>query len=290
LTNKYFEGKVPSADSLDLKGALAPIETLAIRLGQEIEAFNFKAAAQTVMDISSWGNTYLQDASPWTIFKTEPDSPKIAESMLVSLQVVALLGAVTKPFLPWSSDKIQKLLNLPPLADGDLKEILERLQNGEALIEAGGQIGQPELLFAKIRDKKDTSRLELIDAQKAKVLEILEAEKASKRAPLKDENDFSKLDIRTGTIIEASKMKKADKLLILKVDLGFEERTVVSGIAKFFDPEKIVGQQVLVLANLAPRKLRGVESQGMILMAENEKGELGFVNPKEGFGNGFGVS
>ncbi len=293
LTNKYFEGKVPSADSLDLKEALAPIETLAIRLGQEIEAFNFKAAAQTVMDISSWGNTYLQDASPWTIYKTEHDSPKIAESMLVSLQVVALLGAVTKPFLPWTSDKIQKLLDLPPLADGDLKEILNRLQLGEALIEAGGQIGEPELLFAKIKDKKDTSRLELIEAQKAKVLEVLETEKASKRAPLKDEitfDDFTKLDIRTGTIIEASKMEKADKLLILKVDLGFEERTVVSGIAKFFDPEKIVGQQVLVLANLTPRKLRGVESQGMILMAENEKGELAFVNPKEGFGNGFGVS
>ena len=293
LTNKYFDGTVPSADSLDLKEALAPIETLAIRLGQEIEAFNFKAAAQTVMDISSWGNTYLQDASPWTIYKTEPDNPKIAESMFISLQVVALLGVVTKPFLPWTSDKIQNLLDLPPLADGDFKEILNRLQNGEALVEAGDKIGKPELLFAKIKDKKDTSRLELIEAQKAKVLEILEAEKATKRNPLKEEitfDDFTKLDIRTGTIIEASKMEKANKLLILKVDLGFEERTVVSGIAKFFDPENIVGQQVLVLANLAPRKLRGVESQGMILMAENEKGELAFVNSKEGFGNGFGVS
>jgi len=300
LTNKYFEGKVPSVD-VDLKEVLAEVEVLTQRLCQEIESFQFKPAINTLMEISSWGNTYLQDASPWTIYKTEPESKKIKEAMLVSLQIVALLGVLTKPFLPFSSDKIQKLLNLPEIQNGDLVEILERLQNGEAILEAGSQIGEPALLFAKINDRKDSSRLEIVNAQKAKLAAALEAKKASERAPLKDEitfEDFTKLDIRTGTIIEAEKMKKADKLLKIKVDLGFEERTVVSGIAKFFKPEDIIGQQVLLLANLAPRKMRGVESQGMILMAENEKGELTFVSAdknkdekiEEEWGNGFQVS
>ena len=300
LTNKYFEGKVPSVD-VDLKEVLAEVEVLTQRLCQEIESFQFKPAINTLMEISSWGNTYLQDASPWTIYKTEPESKKIKEAMLVSLQIVALLGVLTKPFLPFSSDKIQKLLNLPEIQNGDLVEILERLQNGEAILEAGSQIGEPALLFAKINDRKDSSRLEIVNAQKAKLAAALEAKKASERAPLKDKitfEDFTKLDIRTGTIIEAEKMKKADKLLKIKVDLGFEERTVVSGIAKFFKPEDIIGQQVLLLANLAPRKMRGVESQGMILMAENEKGELTFVSAdknkdekiEEEWGNGFQVS
>jgi methionyl-tRNA synthetase len=304
LTNKYFEGKVPSVD-VDLKEVLAEVEVLTQRLCQEIESFQFKPAINTLMEISSWGNTYLQDASPWTIYKTEPESKKIKEAMLVSLQIVALLGVLTKPFLPFSSDKIQKLLNLPEIQNGDLVEILERLQNGEAILEAGSQIGEPALLFAKINDRKDSSRLEIVNAQKAKLAAALEAKKASERAPLKDEitfEDFTKLDIRTGTIIEAEKMKKADKLLKIKVDLGFEERTVVSGIAKFFKPEDIIGQQVLLLANLAPRKMRGVESQGMILMAENEQGELTFVSADKNkgkdkdekivteWGNGFQVS
>jgi methionyl-tRNA synthetase len=304
LTNKYFEGKVPTVD-VDLKEVLAEVENMTQRLCQEIENFQFKPAISTLMEISSWGNTYLQDASPWTIYKTEPESKKIKEAMLVSLQIVALLGVLTKPFLPFSSDKIQKLLNLPEIQNGDLVEILERLQNGEAILEAGSQIGEPALLFAKINDRKDSSRLEIVNAQKAKLAAALEAKKASERAPLKDEitfEDFTKLDIRTGTIIEAEKMKKADKLLKIKVDLGFEERTVVSGIAKFFKPEDIIGQQVLLLANLAPRKMRGVESQGMILMAENEQGELTFVSADKNkgkdkdekivteWGNGFQVS
>jgi len=292
LTNKYFEGKVPEV-KVDLKNALAEVEVLANRLCTEIENYQFKPAIQTFMEISSWGNGYLQDAAPWTIFKTEPESEKIKESMLVSLQVVALLGILSKPFLPFSSDKIQNLLNLVEVQNGDLVEILDRLQKGESLLEEGHQIGTPTLLFAKINDKKDTSRLDLVNSQKAKLVAILEAEKATERAPVKDEitfDDFTKLDIRTGTIIEAEKIKKADKLLKIKVDLGFEERTVVSGIAKFYQPEDIIGQQVLLLANLAPRKMRGVESQGMILMAENEKGELSFVSPKEGWGNGFAVA
>ena len=288
LTNKYFEGKVPSVD-VDLKESLAEVETLTTRLCQEIENYQFKPAISTLMEISSWGNTYLQDASPWTIFKTEPESQKIKECMLVSLQVVALLGVLSQPFLPFSSDKIQAILNLPPVQNGDLKEVLERLQKGESLLEAGNQIGQPTLLFAKIHDRKDSTRLDIINAQKAKTLAILEAEKANQRAPIKDEitfDDFTRLDIRTATIIEAEKIKKTDKLLKITVDVGFEKRTVVSGIAKFYQPEDIIGQQVLLLVNLAPRKMRGVESQGMILMTENEKGELSFVSPKEGWGNG----
>ena len=292
LTNKYYEGNVPSVD-VDLKEVLAPVEVLVNRLCEEIENFQFKPAIATLMEISSWGNGYLQDASPWKLYKAEPESEQIKETMLVSLQIVALLGVLTKPFLPFSSDKIQGILDLPTIQNGDLKEILERLQNGESILEAGSKIGEPQLLFAKINDKKDTTRLDIVNAQKEKLVAILAEKKASERKPVKPEvtfEDFTKLDIRTGVIIAAEKMKKADKLLQIKVDLGFEQRTVVSGIAKFFKPEEIIGQQVLVLANLAPRKMRGVESQGMILMAENEKGELSFVQAGEAWGNGFGVS
>ncbi|MEL6926900.1 MAG: methionine--tRNA ligase subunit beta, partial [Bacteroidota bacterium] len=259
------------------------------RLQNEIESFNFRAAAVTLMELSSFGNTYLQDVSPWKLWKEDPDSAEVKECLFTCVQIVALLSAFAKPFLPFTSDKIQRLLNAPTLENGDLKTIVEKLENGTPLLPQGHKIGEPELLFAKINDRKDSSRKELIEAQKAKLQAVLDEEKKSQREPVKSEivyDDFSKIDIRTGTIVEAEKVKKADRLLKLKVDLGFEERTIVSGIAEHFDPAKIVGEQVLVVANLAPRKLRGIESQGMILTAENEDGKLELVQPKAAFGNG----
>jgi methionyl-tRNA synthetase len=273
-------------------GVLAPALEITTRLQNNIKAFSFRAAAQDLMELSSFGNTYLQDISPWQIWKTDNESEEVKKCMLICLQIVALISAFAKPFLPFSSDKIQQLLKLDVFKNGDLRTILDKLQNGELLVPAGHQIGEPELLFAKINDRKDNSRLALIEKQKAKLEAVLAEEKASQREPLKKEivyDDFSKLDIRTGTILEAEKVKKADRLLKLKVDLGFEERTIVSGIAEHFDPKKIVGQQVLVVANLAPRKLRGIESQGMILTAENEEGKLSLVQPQEPFGNGHTV-
>jgi methionyl-tRNA synthetase len=291
LSNKYFDGTVPEVD-IDLKEKLAEVRTLAERLTQELETFSFKAAVQTAMELSTYGNTYLQEVSPWKIFKAEPDSPVIKECLFICLQIVALLSVFVEPFIPFSAPKIRRLLGLPEAERGDWAKLLEHLSEGSAILPSGHKIGEPELLFAKIHDRKDHSRLEIVNRQKAKLEAILEAEKADEREPIKDTiqfDDFVKIDLRTGTITAAEKVKKADKLLKLSVDLGLEQRTVVSGIAKFYKPEDVVGQQVVLVANLAPRKLRGIESQGMILMAENEKGELVFVSPEDGFGNGFVV-
>ncbi len=292
LTNKYYDGKIPAYTG-DFGVAIAPVTALVEQLVQHLWSYKFKEAIQTLMEISSYGNTHLQDVSPWKLWKTEPENPVIHNCMRLGLEIVQVLSVLAKPFIPATSDKMRGLLNLPLAENGAWAQLLDTLKVGKTGLEDGHVIGAPSLLFAKIHDRKDKSRLELIEAEKAKLAAIIEAEKANERAPLKDEiqfDDFSKLDIRTGTITSAEKVKKADKLLKLTVDLGFETRTVVSGIAKHFSTEEVIGQQVLLLANLAPRKLRGVESQGMILMAEDEKGNLVFVQPKDAIGNGLGVS
>ncbi|MCF8245043.1 MAG: methionine--tRNA ligase [Saprospiraceae bacterium] len=303
LTNSYYGGVLP----LPPKGEPYPsipseIVNLVASMSADIEAYNLKAAASTLVEIASWGNQYLQDTAPWAIRKTDPDSPVIAECISTSLQLVNLLAVLCEPFIPFTSVKIRRLLNLPPVQNGDLEEVIAKLKNGEALLPAGHQIGQPEILFAKINDRNDKSRLEIIERQKAKLEVILANETATQPIthhqspvtfpPMKEEiqyDDFAKMDIRTATITAAERIPKADKLLKLTVDLGFEQRTVVSGIAEQFTPEEVIGQRVLLLANLAPRKLRGVESQGMILMAENADGKLSFVQAGEAFGPGLGV-
>ncbi len=288
LTTKYYEGKLPVATKLHLE----PVQKLAEQLETALEAFNFKVAIQLVNEISSYGNTYLQDVSPWKIWKENPDSAEVKDCLATCLEIVGLLSVFVASFLPFSAAKIRRFINLPALENGDWEKAHTNLKNGISIYPADHVINEPELLFAKINDRKDTSRLDLINAQKAKLDAILEAEKANDREAVKPEitfDDFSKMDMRTGTITAAEKVKKADKLLKLTVDIGTEKRTVVSGIAKYYDPEKIIGQQVLILVNLAPRKLRGIESQGMILMAEDEKGTLCFVSPEKGWGNGFGV-
>ena len=292
LTNKYYDGQVPDIQ-LDLSEKLAKIQTLISNLTESIQGYNFKTAIQSLMEISSWGNTYLQDVSPWKIFKAEPDSEVIKECMFVSLQIVGLLSVLSEPFIPFTAPKLRRLLNLKESQNGELQSILDNLKSGKPIIASGHKIGEPEILFAKIHDRKDKSRLEIIDRQKAKLEAILEKEKANERPALKAEiqfDDFTKLDIRTARILEAEKMKKADKLLVLKVDVGFETRTVVSGLAKHFKPEDIIGKKVLLLANLAPRKLRGVESQGMILTAEDGEGNLTFVNAEGEVGEGYTIA
>ncbi len=291
LTNKYFEGVVPEVD-LDLSHALAPVRELTRQLTGELDAFNFRNAVHLLMEISSWGNTYLQDQAPWTLYKEHPDSEAVRECMYVSLQVVALLSVLVEPFIPFTSPKMREVLGLLPVREGYLLETIHRLERGEALIGSSHKIGEPVLLFAKINDRKDHSRLEIVDRQRRKLQAILEQEKGPPRPPLKPEiefDDFSQIDLRTGTIIAAEKVKKADKLLKLTIDLEREQRTVVSGIAGHYRPEDIIGQQVVLVANLKSRKLRGIESQGMILMAEDAEGKLTFVAPSTPWGNGFAV-
>lgn len=292
LTNKYFDGKVPEVD-INLNDKLSEVKQLVSNLTNSIEAYQFKPAIQTLMELSSWGNTYLQDVSPWKIFKSDPESPIIKECMFIGVQIVGILSILSEPFIPFTAPKLRKLLNLSPTENGSLKAMMDKLEEGKPIVESGHQVGEPTILFAKIHDRKDQTRLEIIERQKAKLEGILEAEKANERPALKPEiqyDDFSKLDIRTARIIEAEKMKKADKLLKLKVDVGFETRTVVSGLAKHFKPEEIIGKKVLLLANLAPRKLRGVESQGMILTAEDGEGNLTFVNAEGEVGEGFTIA
>ncbi len=292
LTNKYYEGVVPEAVENEAAATdLARVREIVNKLGEEIEKFNFRNAIQKLMELSSVGNTYLQDQSPWAIWKNEPDSQQVKNCLHNCIQIVAILSVIGEPFIPFSANKIRNLLGLENIKNGDLAALLDLFKDGKSVVPAGHKIGAPELLFAKINDRKDHSRLELIERQKEQLAAILEAE-IPKHEPIKETatfDDFTKMDIRTGTILAAEKMKKADKLLQLKVDLGFEQRTIVSGIAKYYKPEEIIGQEVLVLANLAPRKLRGVASEGMILMAENADGELSFVKPTEGFGNGLVV-
>ncbi len=288
LTNKYYGGEVPEVQ-VDLKEKLSEIRNLLDNYANSIETFSFKQAASTLMEISSWGNIYLQEVSPWKIWKTDPESNVVKECMFINLQIVGLLSVLCEPFVPFSAPKIRGLLNLATLQNGDLKTISDKLNSGQPVFQSGHKIGKPEILFAKIHDRKDKSRLEIIERQKAKLEAVLAAEKAKERPALKAEiqyEDFAKLDIRTAVILEAEKMKKADKLLKLKVDVGFETRTVVSGLAQHFKPEDIIGKKVLLLANLAPRKLRGVESQGMILTAEDGEGNLYFVNAEGEVGSG----
>jgi methionyl-tRNA synthetase len=307
LTNTYFEGIAPTSSTASIP---ANVVEMVNSLTSDIEQFNLKSAASSLVEIATWGNQYLQDTAPWAIRKTTPDAPVISECINSSLQLVNLLAVLCEPFIPFTSLKIRQLLNLPKVEIGELEATIVKLQNGEALLPEGHKVGQPEILFAKINDRNDKSRLEIIERQKSKLEAILAKEAAmtteqppiiphpsslipeSSLIPLKPEityDDFAKMDIRTATITAAERIPKADKLLKLSVDLGFEQRTVVSGIAEHFTPEEVIGQRVLLLANLAPRKLRGVDSQGMILMAENAEGKLSFVQAGEAFGPGLGV-
>lgn len=299
LTNKYYDGRVPDFDPNNAiidSGNQADTsfhdsELLAIHdqlqdLSAHIRSFDFRGALTILLGISSRGNQLLQFNEPWKTIKTDPEVVKVV--MNTAIQVVAALSVACRPFLPFASDKICALLNLTPLIDkGEFVAILNTLAEGNPIVPVGHEIGKPNHLFTRVEDSLIDTQLEKLNATAAAA-----AATTVNYEPVKETisyEDFSKLDIRTGTIVTAEKVKKTKKLLKLEVDMGLEQRTVVSGIAEYYEPEKIIGQQVLLLANLAPRKLRGIESQGMILMAEDDKGALTFVSPQGAFGGGFTV-
>lgn len=300
LTNKYYEGQTPDFDEdLDITGfndedeiSYHDSEMLALfdkvdEMCSHLRKFEFRSALNAFMEISSQGNQLLQFNQPWKTIKEEPDKVKVLMNLMV--QYVYTLGICCRPFLPFTSDRIMDLLQLPHLKEnGELLELCNTLAEGECPIQAGHKISEPKHLFSKFED-------DLIQKQLDKLLTTKEsnAADASVNGKLKDTisyEDFRKMDLRAATIIEASKVKKADKLLQLTLDMGFEKRTVVSGIAKDFKPEDIIGRKVTVLANLAPRKIRGVESKGMILMAENSNGALKFVELADDTENGASIS
>ncbi|MBA3986258.1 MAG: methionine--tRNA ligase subunit beta, partial [Flavobacteriales bacterium] len=228
------------------------------------------------------------DEEPWKTIKTDEERTKTV--MYVALQIAAGLAVLSEPFIPFTSKKLKKMLKLnPSLGWNDISSIVAPSPaSGQMPIGSGGllltqhQIGEAELLFSKIEDEQIQKQLDKLEATKASNKTEKSTSEKPKLMPQKETinfDDFTKLDMRVGTIIEAEKMPKADKLLVLKVDTGLDVRTVVSGIAESFTPEEVIGKQVTILINLAPRALRGVESQGMILMTENAEGKLVFLNP-----------
>lgn len=279
LTQKYYKGEVPTLGELteydkqileELKGCKAKIE-------KSLDLFRIREALFEAMNIARLGNKYLADSEPWALQKTEPE--RVKTIMNISIQITANCVIALEPFLPFSTKKLSGFLNIEALNWSDL---------GSAdLIKSGHTINKPQLLFEKIED-------EMVEAQVQKLLDTREANAASEvkleaAKPNITFDDFVKMDVRTATILEAERIPKTDKLMKLKVDTGIDQRTVVSGIAEFFKAEELSGKNVLILANLAPRKIRGIESQGMILLAEDDKGKLEFVKPENAMKAGFVV-
>ena len=287
LTQKYYEGVIPAAgefNDIDTE-TLRQITELTEKIEQSLERYRFREAQQELMNMARLGNKYLADEEPWKLIKTDPERVKTV--MYVALQIATALAVASEPFLPFTSEKLKRMLQLGAITWENLKT------NATELLKAGHLIGTAELLFEKIEDAAIEKQLQRLENTKLANQQEAQANTEITVAPQKElisYDDFAKMDIRIGTILEAEKMPKADKLLILKVDTGIDQRTIVSGIAQSFAPEEIIGKKVTVLVNLAPRKLRGVESQGMILMVENSEGKYTFINPDaEGIANGIEV-
>lgn len=288
LTQKYYEGRVPSPNDFTEvdKEIFIQIKELTEKIEQSLERYRFREAQQELMNIARLGNKYLADEEPWKLIKT--DEQRVETIMYVALQIATALAIVSEPFLPFTFQKLKKMLRFD---DMDILPTWENIFVSDSLIKSGHQIGTSQLLFEKIEDEVIQKQIDKLENSKKENMQaISNSKEITPQKELISYEDFAKMDIRIGTILEAEKMPKADKLLILKVDTGIDQRTIVSGIAQSFDPKEIIGKKVTVLVNLAPRKLRGVESQGMILMVENSEGKYVFLNPdNEGIANGIEV-
>ncbi|CAN1536056.1 MetG Methionyl-tRNA synthetase [Flavobacteriaceae bacterium] len=296
LTNKYYVGIVPdpspSPSPLAPEGGtlnftdydnevLTALKAYPAVISSSIERYRFREALGELMNVARLGNKYLADEEPWKVIKDNPE--RVQTQMFVALQIAAALSSLCEPFLPFTATKLSRILKIESKIDW--KTVSETSE----LIPSGHKIGEAELLFAKIEDEEIQKQMDKLEATKVANKEEI-ASSLAKTEPQKETiqyEDFAKIDLRVGTILEAEKMPKANKLLILKIDTGIDVRTIVSGIAESFSPEEIIGKRVTVLVNLAPRNLRGVESQGMILMTTNAEGKLVFVNPNvDGVSNG----
>ena len=282
LTNKYYQGQVPLAGNYTEvdEDVLAAVKEFPNIIGKSIERYRFREASQELMNLARLGNKYLADEEPWKVIKV--DAERVQTIMYVALQISAALAVVSEPFLPFTSTKLKGILNL------DLNLSWEDITAKDVLLPAEHQINKAELLFSKIEDKTIEAQVAKLEA--TKIANEQENKVVEPQKETIEFDDFTKLDIRIGTILEAEKVAKTKKLLKLKVDVGIDTRTIVSGIAESFSPEDIIGQQVSVLVNLAPRKIRGVESQGMILMTDTPEGKLAFVEPEKAVKNGQQVS
>ena len=323
LTHKYFAGKVPAnlkPEPIDAE-TLSQIPAIKKSIEENLENYKFREALKEAMNIARIGNKYLTDTEPWKVAKTDMD--RTASILNVSLQLCADLAVAFEPFLPFSAEKLRKILNVGISAgfdhrageegsvrtnmfvDGESAALhtsagcneaqpegltlsWESLGN-DVILPEGHLLGEPVLLFSKIEDS-------VVEAQVGKLKEAKAANEAAAKAaevsvpvPQKAEctfDDFEKMDIRTATVLEAERVPKTDKLLKLTIDTGIDKRTIVSGIAQYYTPEQMLGRQICILANLAPRKIRGIESKGMILMARQPDGKMRFITPEETLSNG----
>ncbi len=328
LTHKYFGGKVPAdlkPEAID-RETLAQIPAIAAEIESNVEQYRFREALKAAMNLARLGNKYLTDTEPWKVAKT--DMGRTASILNVSLQICAALAVAFEPFLPFSAEKLRRILRVGIIAGTDHRageegtggeniftaseaaalhtvdsasSILSEFPISlswsdlvsERILPAGHEIGEAELLFSKIEDEvvdAQIARLNAIRAEReAAAAEAAAKEAAAKVEPQKPEcsfEDFEKMDIRTATVLEAERVPKTDKLLKLTIDTGIDRRTIVSGIAEYYSPEDMLGRQICILANLAPRKIRGIESKGMILMARQGDGKMRFITPAEVLTNG----
>ena len=277
LTHKYYNGVVPTPGQYNDfdKETVTGIQELIGKVEVALDNFRFREAVKEAMNLARLGNKYLADTEPWKLIKTDPE--RVKTIMYISLQITAALSILMEPFMPFSSRKLRDMLGM--------EEADWAISKQEEILEPGHKINEGELLFQKIEDTEIDRQLEKLAASK-KANEMAADRNIN---PQKDNisfDDFSKMDIRVGTILEAEKLPKTKKLLRLKIDTGLDQRTVVSGIAEHFNPEEIIGRQVTMLVNLEPRNIKGIESQGMILMAEDADGKLVFVGPDKKIGNG----
>ena len=276
LTNNYYTGKVPALGQTDEndESVLKEISVLKANVESSVENFRFREALKEAMNLARLGNKYLADAEPWKVVKTDPE--RVRTIMNIALQITANLTIILEPFLPFSMEKLRTWINLGKL---DWHEA-----GKTDLLVAGHHINRPGLLFDKIEDEEITKQIEKLMSTK-KANESV----STKSTPSKDPvtfDDFTRIDIRTATILEAEKIPKTTKLLKLKIDTGIDIRTIVSGIAEYYEPQDIIGKQISIVANLEPKKIKGIESKGMILMAEDKDGKLVMVTPTEKVSNG----
>ncbi len=282
LTNKYYDGIVPAPNEFSEvdEQTLAELKAYPAVISSSIERYRFREALGELMNVARLGNKYLADEEPWKMIKENP--ARVQTQMYVALQIASALAILSEPFLPFTSSKLCNILDIK-INNWNLE-----FENWN-LTKPGHQIGQAEILFAQIEDAEIQKQLDKLEA--TKTANKVENAKAEPQKEIITFEDFTKVDLRIGTIIEAEKMPKANKLLVLKVDTGIDVRTIVSGIAEHFTPEEVIGKRVTVLVNLAPRALRGVESEGMLLLTNNAEGKLVFVNPdSEGVINGAMIS
>lgn len=279
LTQKYYNGIVPQPNEFEQvdKDLFHEIQQIPEKIGKNLDEFRFRDALTEMMNLARLGNKYLADEEPWKVIKDNPE--RVKTQMFCALQVAGALAYLCEPFLPFTSQKMKSGLNL---GNKNWYEVLNTPP-----IPTGHQINEMPLLFSKIEDDVIEAQIKKLENTK------INNQKTNPNAnPMKEQisfDDFTKIDLRTATILEAEKVEKADKLLKLKVDTGVDVRTVVSGIAESFSPEEIIGKQVMILLNLAPRKIRGIESQGMLLLTTKPDGKLSFVTPDEKVENGIEI-